>query len=347
MSVQQVGTGPAFLAACRRQPVPHTPVWVMRQAGRYLPEYRALRSKGDFLTLTRTPEFAAEVTLQPLRRFELDAAILFSDIMTPVQGMGVDLTFDPGPVVADPIRTDAQIDALAQLVPERDVPFVLESIKLIRPNLPRNTPLIGFAGGPFTLLCYLVCGKPSKEFGAARSFLYAQPGSAERLLDKLADAMAVYLEAQAAAGAQALMLFESWAGLLAPPEFERFALRAVRRTMAALKSTGVPLIYYVNQGSALMQSVADLDVDVIGVDWRSPLGTVRKVLGPAKAVQGNLDPAALFAPPKELERHIDAVLDAAGPAPGHIFNLGHGIWPETDPDAVARLVDYVHARTRL
>jgi uroporphyrinogen decarboxylase len=347
MSVQQVGTGPAFLAACRRQPVPHTPVWVMRQAGRYLPEYRALRSKGDFLTLTRTPEFAAEVTLQPLRRFELDAAILFSDIMTPVQGMGVDLTFDPGPVVADPIRTDAQIDALAELVPERDVPFVLESIKLIRPNLPRNTPLIGFAGGPFTLLCYLVCGKPSKEFGAARSFLYAQPGSAERLLDKLADAMAVYLEAQAAAGAQALMLFESWAGLLAPPEFERFALRAVRRTMAALKSTGVPLIYYVNQGSALMQSVADLDVDVIGVDWRSPLGTVRKVLGPAKAVQGNLDPAALFAPPKELERHIDAVLDAAGPAPGHIFNLGHGIWPETDPDAVARLVDYVHARTRL
>jgi uroporphyrinogen decarboxylase len=347
MSVQQVGTVPAFLAACRRQPVPHTPVWVMRQAGRYLPEYRALRSKGDFLTLTRTPEFAAEVTLQPLRRFELDAAILFSDIMTPVQGMGVDLTFDPGPVVADPIRTDAQIDALAELVPERDVPFVLESIKLIRPNLPRNTPLIGFAGGPFTLLCYLVCGKPSKEFGAARSFLYAQPGSAERLLDKLADAMAVYLEAQAAAGAQALMLFESWAGLLAPPEFERFALRAVRRTMAALKSTGVPLIYYVNQGSALMQSVADLDVDVIGVDWRSPLGTVRKVLGPAKAVQGNLDPAALFAPPKELERHIDAVLDAAGPAPGHIFNLGHGIWPETDPDAVARLVDYVHARTRL
>jgi len=347
MSVQRVGTVPTFLAACRRQPVPHTPVWVMRQAGRYLPEYRALRSKGDFLTLTRTPEFAAEVTLQPLRRFELDAAILFSDIMTPVQGMGVELTFDPGPVVAEPIRTDAQIDALAELVPERDVPFVLESIKLIRPNLPRNAPLIGFAGGPFTLLCYLVCGKPSKEFGAARSFLYAQPGSAERLLDKLADAMAVYLKAQAAAGAQALMLFESWAGLLAPAEFKRFALRAVRRTMAALKSTGVPLIYYVNQGSALMESVADLDVDVIGVDWRSPLGTVRKVLGPTKSVQGNLDPAALFAPPKELERHIDAVLDSAGPAPGHIFNLGHGIWPETDPDAVARLVDYVHARTSL
>jgi uroporphyrinogen decarboxylase len=319
----------------------------MRQAGRYLPEYRALRAKGDFVTLTRTPEFAAEVTLQPLRRFELDAAILFSDIMTPLQGMGVDLTFEPGPVVAEPIRTDAQIEKLAELVPERDVPFVLESIKLIRPNLPRGVPLIGFAGGPFTLLCYLVCGKPSKEFGPARSFLYAQPESAERLLEKLADAMALYLRAQAAAGAQALMMFESWAGLLAPPEFNRFALRAVRRTMAALRDLGVPLIYYVNQGSALMQSVADLDVDVIGVDWRTPLDEVRSTLGAGKAVQGNLDPAALFSAPDELKRHIDGVLDAAGPTPGHIFNLGHGIWQETDPDAVARMVDYVHERTRL
>jgi uroporphyrinogen decarboxylase len=348
MSVQQVGKTPAFLAACRRQPVPHTPIWVMRQAGRYLPEYRALRAKSDFVTMTRTPELAAEVTLQPLRRFELDAAILFSDIMTPLQGMGVDLTFEPGPVVREPIRTDAQIDALAELVPERDVPFVLESIKLIRPNVPRGAPLIGFAGGPFTLLCYLVCGRPSKEFGAARSFLYAQPGSAERLLDKLADAMAAYLGAQAAAGAQALMMFESWAGLLAAPEFNRFALRAVRRTMAALRAkTDVPLIYYVNQGSALMESVADLDVDVIGVDWRASLKTVRRELGTGKAVQGNLDPAALFAEPEDLKRHIDAVLDAAGPTPGHIFNLGHGIWQETNPDAVARMVDYVHERTAL
>jgi len=317
----------------------------MRQAGRYLPEYRQLRSKVDFEALTRTPELAAEVTLQPLRRFELDAAILFSDIMTPLQGMGVALEFEPGPVVREPIRTDAQIEALPELVAERDVPFVLETIRLIRANLPRGAPLIGFAGGPFTLLCYLVCGRPSKEFAAARSFLYAQPRSAERLLDRLADAMTVYLGAQAAAGAQALMLFESWAGLLAPPEFQRFALRAVRRTLAALRSAGVPLIYYVNQGSALMESVAELDVDVIGVDWRSPLGAVRRVLGPGKAVQGNLDPAALFAPPEELRRQAAAVLAEAGPAPGHIFNLGHGIWPETDPEAVARLVDYVHERT--
>ena len=332
-----------FLAACRGQPVAHTPIWVMRQAGRYLPEYRELRARVDFESLTRKAELAAEVTLQPLRRFELDAAILFSDIMTPLQGMGIDLYFDPGPVVRNPIRTDAQIDALPPLVPERDVPFVLNSIKLIRPELPRAAPLIGFAGGPFTLLCYLVSGKPSKEFGVARSFLYAQPDSAERLLDHLADAMAAYLGAQAAAGAQALMLFESWAGLLAPREFNRFALRAVRRTMAQLRrQTDVPLIYYVNQGSALMQSVADLDVDVIGVDWRSPLSECSRILGPGKSVQGNLDPAALFAPPEELKRSIDIVLQEGRSARGHIFNLGHGIWPETSPDAVARLVDYVH-----
>jgi uroporphyrinogen decarboxylase len=336
----------AFLSACRREPVPYTPVWVMRQAGRYLAEYRELRSKVDFASLTHSAELAAEVTMQPIRRFPLDAAILFSDIMTPLQGMGIDLTFEPGPVVKQPIRTDAQVDALPALNPERDVPFTLESVRLLRANMPRPAPLIGFAGGPFTLMCYLVCGRPSKEFSAARAFLYAQPETAERLLDKLADAMAAYLGAQAKAGAQALMLFESWAGLLGPREYQRFALRAARRTMAGLRNVGVPLIYYANQGSALMESIAaELDVDVVGVDWRSPLSTVRKILGPTKAVQGNLDPAALFAPPEELKRQIDIVLAEAGPAPGHIFNLGHGIWPDTDPDAVARLIDHVHERT--
>ncbi|MBV9345934.1 MAG: uroporphyrinogen decarboxylase [Gammaproteobacteria bacterium] len=334
----------AFLAACRREQPAHRPVWIMRQAGRYLPEYRALRAKVDFATLTRTPELAAEVTLQPLKRFALDAAILFSDIMTPLQGMGIELTFAPGPVVAQPIRTLAQIESLPALVPERDVPFVLEAIRLIRGAAPREVPLIGFAGAPFTLLCYLVCGKPSKEFAAARSFLYAEPQASERLLNCLADAMAAYLAAQAAAGAQALMLFESWAGLLGPAEYQRFALAAVRRTAQRLRGCGVPLIYYLNQGSALMGAVADLEVEVIGVDWRCGLAEVRRVLGPAKAVQGNLDPAALFAPPAELRRLAGAVVEQAGPAPGHIFNLGHGIWPDTDPDQVARLIDYVHER---
>jgi uroporphyrinogen decarboxylase len=341
----QVPSQPVFLAACRGQPVPHTPIWIMRQAGRYLPEYRELRSKVEFVALTRTPELAAEVTMQPLRRFDLDAAILFSDIMTPLQGMGVSLDFAPGPIVRDPIRTDAQIDALPEIVPARDVPFVLESIRLVRANVPRGAPLIGFAGAPFTLFCYLVCGRPSKEFGAARSFLYAHPESSERLLDKLADAMAAYLRAQAEAGAQALMLFESWAGLLGPREFQRFALRAVKRTVAGLRNVGVPLIYYANNGGSLLETVAGLDVDVVGIDWRTPLGVARRTLGAGKAVQGNLDPAALFAAPEDLRRHVDAVLLEAGPAPGHIFNLGHGIWQETDPDAVARLVDYVHETT--
>jgi uroporphyrinogen decarboxylase len=332
----------AFLAACRRERAGHRPIWIMRQAGRYLPEYRELRSKVDFETLTRTPALAAEVTLQPLRRFELDAAILFSDIMTPLQGMGVGLSFEPAPVVREPIRTRAQIDALPALEPARDVPFVLDTIRLVRASVPRATPLIGFAGAPFTLLCYLVCGRPSKEFAPARTFLYSHPEDAERLLTHLADAMAAYLTAQAAAGAQALMLFESWAGLLGVREYTRFALPAVRRTLAALRPLGVPLIYYLNQGSALLGAAAGLDVDVVGVDWRSPLGEVRRVLGPDKAVQGNLDPAALFAPPGELTRAAAAVLAEAGSAPGHIFNLGHGIWPDTDPEAVARLVDFVH-----
>jgi uroporphyrinogen decarboxylase len=334
-----------FLDACRGRPTPYTPIWIMRQAGRYLPEYRKLRSQVDFVKLTRTPELAAEVTLQPLRRYELDAGILFSDIMTPLQGMGIELTFEPGPVVRDPIRTDAQIDALPALLPERDVPFVLETVRLVRAGAPRAVPLIGFAGAPFTLFCYLVSGRPSKEFSAARSFLYAHPASAERLLTHLADAMAAYLRAQAQAGAQALMLFESWAGLLALTQFRRFALPAVHRTVTALKDLGVPVIYYAQQGSALMQAVAELDVDVVGVDWRTPLGPTRQILGPMKAIQGNLDPAALFASAADLRTAVDTVLADAGPLPGHIFNLGHGIWPDTDPEAVARLVDYVHQAT--
>jgi len=334
-----------FLDACRVKPTAYTPIWIMRQAGRYLPEYRKVRSQVDFAKLTRTPELAAEVTLQPLRRFELDAGILFSDIMTPLQGMGIELEFAPGPIVRYPIRTDAQIDALPALLPQRDVPFVLDTIRLVRANAPRAVPLIGFAGAPFTLFCYLVCGRPSKEFAAARAFLYAQPESSDRLLAHLADAMTAYLRAQAQAGAQALMLFESWAGLLAVKEFRRFALPAVQRTVAGLRDLGVPIIYYANQASALMQAVAELDVDVVGVDWRSSLGANREILGASKAIQGNLDPAALFASPAQLRAEADAVLADAGPAPGHIFNLGHGIWPDTDPDAVARLIDHVHERT--
>jgi uroporphyrinogen decarboxylase len=333
----------AFLAACRGQVPAHRPIWIMRQAGRYLPEYRALRAKVDFASLTRTPDLAAEVTLQPLRRFELDAAILFSDIMTPLQGMGIELSFEPGPVVRHPIRTDAQIDALPALVPARDVPFVLETIRLVRANVPRGTPVIGFAGAPFTLMCYLVCGRPSKEFAAARAFLYAQPDAAQRLLQRLGEAMGEYLLAQAAAGAQALMLFESWAGLLAPREFAQFALPAVRRATQVLRRAGVPLIYYVNQGSALMPAVAGLDVDVIGVDWRWTWARCGRSSVPPRRYRA-------ISTRRRCSHHRRAEAPRRcghrGPGfTGHIFNLGHGIWPDTPPDAVARLIDYVHERS--
>ena len=336
---------PTFLAACRSEPTSHTPVWIMRQAGRYLPEYRAIRKTVDFLTLTKTPELAAEVTLQPTRRFALDAAILFSDIMTPVEGMGITLDFSPGPVVTNPIRDAARIEELRVPNPEESVPFVLETVRAVVGALPKDVPLIGFAGAPFTLFCYLVEGRGSKTFSTAKSFLFAEPEASHQLLEKLADTLALYLGAQAAAGARALMIFDSWAGLLGPEQYRRFALPAVARVIEALKPLDVPLIYFPNQGATLLEDVATVDVDVVGVDWRLPLSKVRSLLGSRIAVQGNLDPAALFAPPDELKSQIDSVLAEAGGQPGHVFNLGHGIERTTNPDAVALLVDYVHERT--
>jgi len=331
-----------FLAACRREPVEHTPVWIMRQAGRYLPEYRAIRAEVDFLTLTKTPDLAAEVTMQPVRRFGMDAAILFSDIMTPVEGMGVSLDFAPGPVVEDPIRSQEQVDALRVPDPYESVPFVLETVRILSGELPDSAPLIGFAGAPFTVFCYLVQGQGSKTFAEAKGFLFAEPETSQKLLDKLADTMIAYMTAQARAGAQALMLFDSWAGLLGLEAYKTFAFPAVQRVMESLKSLNVPLIYFPNHGATLLGTVRDCGSDVVGVDWRLPLSRAREILGPDIAVQGNLDPAVLFASRDELGRQIDRVLAEAGSAPGHVFNLGHGIERTTDPDAVAYLVDYVH-----
>ena len=333
---------PPFLAACRRKPVPHTPVWIMRQAGRYLPEYRAIREKVGFLTLTKTPELAAEVTLQPIRRFGMDAAILFSDIMTPVEGMGIDLEFDPGPVIENPVRSPADVERLRVADPEETVPFVLETIHILKKELPPSAPLIGFAGAPWTLFCYVVEGRGSKTFIRAKSFLFAEPEASRVLLDKLADTMTAYLRAQAEAGAQALMLFDSWAGLLSPHEFRAFALPAVQRTLGDLGDLGLPLIYFPNNGSTLLEDAAFSGAHVMGIDWRTPLSRARMLLGPGLAVQGNLDPAALFAPRDALGRQIRRVLEEAGDKPGHIFNLGHGIERHTDPDALAYLVDRVH-----
>lgn len=336
---------PAFLAACRRQPVTHTPVWIMRQAGRYLPEYRKVREKVDFLTLTKTPELAAEVSLQPVRRFGMDATILFSDIMTPLEGMGIDLNFAPGPVIENPVRSAADVAELRQTDPEESAPFVLETIRILRGELPSSAPLIGFAGAPFTLFCYIVEGQGSKTFSTAKAFLFAEHAAAGRLIEKLADVTVSYLTAQARAGAQALMVFDSWAGLLAPEDYRLHVLPAVASVFERLAPLNLPLIYFPNQGATLLRDVRTLAADVIGIDWRTPLSTARSILGPDKAVQGNLDPAALFAPPAELEARIERVLEEAGPQAGHIFNLGHGIERTTDPDQVARLVDYVHETT--
>lgn len=353
---------PPFLAACRRQPTSHTPVWIMRQAGRYLPEYRALRERCDFLTMVRTPELATEVTLQPIRRFPLDAAILFSDIMTPLEGLDRGLTFNPGPVLARPIRSAKDVAALPRPDLDETVPYVFETVRTLRGELPAQVPLIGFAGAPFTLFCYLVEGRGSKTFTTAKSFLYAEPAAATELLDRLADLTIDYLRGQAQAGAQALMVFDSWAGILGPRTFARFALPPVRRILTALGELGVPRIYFPHQGATLLATLSEpgheagdgetaargessFPAEVVAVDWRLPLSQARTILGPGIAVQGNLDPAALFAPDDELRRLTDEVLADAGPAPGHIFNLGHGIESTTDPAKVALLIDHVHQRT--
>jgi len=338
-------TLPPFLAACRRLPVPHTPIWIMRQAGRYLPEYRALREKHDFLTLMRTPELAAEVTLQPIRRFALDAAILFADIMTPLDGLDLGLRFAPGPVIERPLRTAAAVDAFAAHRGAGGVESVDQAIRLVRERLPREVPLICFAGAPFTLFCYLVEGRASKHFPTARAFLYAEPAASALLLDVLADIAIAYLEAQARAGAQALMLFDSWAGLLARDEYARVCLPPMRKVLAAVGHLGLPRIYFPLDGAPLLADAATLPVEVLGVDWRTPLSRAREIVGPTLALQGNLDPMALFADDAELDRRIDRVLEEAGSGPAHIFNLGHGIEATTDPDKVARLVDRVHRAT--
>ncbi|MGD8320856.1 MAG: uroporphyrinogen decarboxylase [Gemmatimonadota bacterium] len=332
-----------FEAACRGRRGDRAPVWIMRQAGRYLPEYRKLRETVDFLTATKTPELAARITLQPMERFPLDAAILFSDIMTPLEGMGVALDFAPGPVLEEPIRTAAQADALREMDPDESTPFVLEALKLVRADLRPDAALIGFAGAPFTLFCYLVQGGGSKDFMEARAFLRSEPEAASGLLGRLGRSMGRYLVAQAEAGADALMLFDSWVGLLSPSSFQHFVLPVLKETVASIRSrVDRPIIYFANGGTQLLPWLHEVGADVLGVDWAVPMSRAVEELGAHTVVQGNLDPAALFAPRRELGTAIDAVLREGAGARAHIFNLGHGIHHATDPDQVAYLVDRVH-----
>ena len=329
---------PLFLRACRGAPVARPPIWIMRQAGRYLPEYRAVREKADFLTLCRTPELSCEVTLQPLRRFALDAAIVFSDIMMPLESMGVELQFNPGPVVLQPIRDAAAVRALRLPEAEEIAPYVMNTIQLLRREL--KVPLIGFAGAPLTLAAYLVEGKGSKDFSSLRAFLAAQPEAAHALFDALAKSTARYLGAQVAAGAQAVQLFDSWAGILNESTYRTFALPAVQYILKALKPLGVPRIYFAQDAAHLWKAVAEVDAEVWGVDWRTDLKVARSGLKPGAVVQGNLDPAILFASADAVKQGAQRVLDSGRGGP-HIFNLGHGILPHTPIENVEALMSVV------
>lgn len=334
---------PLFLRAISGENTRVAPMWFMRQAGRFLPEYRALKEKYSFWELARTPELACEVTLQPIRRLGVDAAILFQDIMTPLPPMGVDIDFTPGPVITDPIRTGAQVDRLVVPEAEELTPFVAEAIRLIRAESP--VPLIGFGGAPITLATYLVQGKGSKDYDKLRAFLRRDPGVAHALLDKLTELSIRYLRMQVQAGAQAIQLFDSWAGLHAEPTYREFALPYNRRVFEGLADLGVPRIYLAVDAGHLYGVFSELGCDAYSVDWRTPLDQVRERIAPGCTLQGNLDPAALFGDREHIAAEVRAVL-RAGRGAAHVFNLGHGMMPSIDPDAVAFAVDCVRAFDR-
>ena len=339
---------PRFLRACRREPVDATPIWLMRQAGRYMAEYRALRRDHTMLEAIGTPEIAAEITLQPIEAFDLDAAIIFSDILPPLIGMGLPLEFvkGVGPRIERPLRTTRDIDLLATPPAEAIMPGTLEAIRLVKAALaPRGIPLIGFAGAPFTLASYAVEGGGSKNYRWTKSFMYAEPAAWKRLMTKLVTVIADYLVKQAKAGADALQVFDSWAGALGRSDYERYVLPYNRMLFERIRRAGKPVIHFSTGTSGYLDAVASAGGDVIGVDWRPPLDEAWARIGPDRAVMGNLDPVTLFGPWRELKAHADDVLDRAAGRPGHVFNLGHGILPETPVENVRRLVDYVHERT--
>ena len=341
-----------FLRALRREPVDMTPVWIMRQAGRYLPEYRATRERaGSFLALAKTPELACEVTLQPLARFALDAAILFSDILTVPDAMGLGLHFveGEGPKLAHPLRSAADIERLGVPDPETDLRYVMDAVRLIRHELADRVPLIGFSGSPWTLACYMIEGEGSASFSRAKALAWNDAALMHRLLGTLAQSVARYLAAQAAAGAQALMVFDTWGGLLAPHHFREFSLRYLAEIVALLKADpaarDLPVILF-SKGATQLEALADTGCAALGLDWTIAIGEARARVGKRVALQGNLDPVVLAANPDVIRNEVRAVLDDFGPHPGHVFNLGHGITPDIDPAHVAVLVDAVHELSR-
>jgi uroporphyrinogen decarboxylase len=340
---------PLFLRACRREPVERTPVWLLRQAGRYQPAYRVLREKHSLLELIRAPELAAQVTLLPIDSYGLDAAIVFSDILPPLVGMGLELEFvhGDGPVIRNPVSSTRDVDLLGAPPAEETMSGTLEAVRIVRRELePRGVPVIGFAGAPFTLASYAIEGGTSKDFARTKAFMLSEPAAWKRLLGKLVTVQADYLLAQVAAGAQALQVFDSWAGrALGREDYLRYVAPHNRELLGKLAVAGVPVINFSLGVSAYLAEAAACGGDVVGLDWALPLDEAWERVGFERAVQGNLDPVALLAPWRELRVRIDDVLDRAGGRPGHVFNVGHGLTPDTPEDNVRRLVEHVRERT--
>jgi uroporphyrinogen decarboxylase len=334
-----------FLRACRRLPVDATPVWFMRQAGRYLPEYRAIRARFSLLEITRRPEVTAEVTLQPVDILGVDAAILFADILLPLIPLGLDLEFvsGEGPVIRNPVRSAEGVARLREVDVQSDLGHVFEAIRLVRRELEgRGIPLIGFAGAPFTVASYIVEGGPSKDFLHTKRLMYTSPETWHHLMEKISSTLAAYLLSQAQAGAQAVQVFDSWVGALSPGDYVRYAQPYSRRVLAAVQAANVPVIHFGTGTATLLQSMKEAGGTVIGLDWRIPLDAGWQTVGYDLAVQGNLDPVLLFSPMTLLGERVKEVLSLAEGRPGHIFNLGHGILPETPVENVRAVVDLVH-----
>ncbi|MFH1723376.1 MAG: uroporphyrinogen decarboxylase [Elusimicrobiota bacterium] len=336
-----------FLRACRRKPVDATPVWFMRQAGRYLPQYRRLRARYSMLELCESPEAAAEVTLQPVRLLGVDAAILFADILLPLRPMGLRLAFlkGEGPAVTPPVRAARDVERLREPDPREGLGFVLETVRTVRRELDGEVPLIGFAGAPFTLASYMIEGGPSRDYRHTKAMMRAAPGLWRSLMTKLAGVTAEYLKAQVAAGAQAVQLFDSWVGALSKTDYERFVQPYSARVLRAVARTGVPAVHFGTGTAPFLESFRDAGGDAIGVDWRLPLDEAWRRVGRGRAIQGNLDPTHLLLPLGALKPAVRDVVRRAGGRPGHIFNLGHGVLPQTPPGHVRAVVDWVHEWT--
>ncbi len=336
----------AFLKAVRGEPVPHTPVWFMRQAGRSLPEYLAIREGTNMLESCMNAELVTEITLQPVRRYGVDAAIFFSDIVLPLKAVGVDLDIKPGvgPVVARPVRTLADVEAIPDLTPEH-VPFITEAVRTLIGELAGingGTPLIGFAGAPFTVASYLVEGGPSKEHAKTKALMFGAPDVWDALMRKIAGVSAAFLEVQVAAGASAVQLFDSWAGALTPRDYEQYVMPHSAAVLARVGALGVPRIHFGVGTTNLLGQMGEAGADVVGVDWRTPLASAIPLVGD-RAVQGNLDPTLVFAPTDVMTARAAEIIDAGRAAQGHVFNLGHGVIPSTDPDQLARLTEFVQS----